>query len=162
MLRKIGEPTPPKGIKLALFRLPIYLYRLNLGFLLGNRFICLKHKGRVSGIMRETVLEVIDQNKTRGTIYSASGFGNKAQWFKNILSNPNVFIALKSRQRKAVVRVLSAEEAEQVLLRYVEVHPNSINVVARLSGYEMDGNRQDVCEFSRIVKIVEFTITPEV
>jgi hypothetical protein len=39
--------------------LPIYLYRLNLGLLLGHRFLLLVHRGRRSGLLRETVLEVI-------------------------------------------------------------------------------------------------------
>jgi hypothetical protein len=39
--------------------LPIYLYRLDLGWLLGHRFLMLVHQGRRSGLLRETVLEVI-------------------------------------------------------------------------------------------------------
>jgi hypothetical protein len=71
MLKKVGEPAPPKGLKLKLFRAPIYLYRLKLGFLLGERFIRLQHWGRVSGALKDTVIEVIDQDKTNGKIYSA-------------------------------------------------------------------------------------------
>ena len=46
MLTKIGEPAPPKGLKLKLFRAPLYFYRFKLGFLLGERFIryCLATK----------------------------------------------------------------------------------------------------------------------
>jgi hypothetical protein len=40
------------------FRLPIYLYRLDLGRLLGHRFLLLVHQGRRSGLLRETALEV--------------------------------------------------------------------------------------------------------
>ncbi|PLW66857.1 hypothetical protein [Pseudohalioglobus lutimaris] len=96
MLKKIGEPVPPKGIKLKLFRAPIYLYHLKLGFLLGERFIHLQHWGRVSGELKETVIEVIDQDKANGRIYSASGFGEKSQWFKNISKNSEVLITLKN------------------------------------------------------------------
>ena len=39
--------------------MPIYLYRLDLGRLLGHRFLLLVHRGRKSGLLRETVLEVI-------------------------------------------------------------------------------------------------------
>jgi len=63
MLRNIGGPAPPKGLKLKLFRVPLYIYRFKLGFLFGERFIQLKHWGRKSGNLKETVIEVIDQEK---------------------------------------------------------------------------------------------------
>jgi hypothetical protein len=49
---------PAGALKLAL-RLPIYLYRLNLGWLLGHRFLLFAHLRRKSGLLRDTVLEVI-------------------------------------------------------------------------------------------------------
>ena len=158
MLRKIGEPAPPVGLKLKLFRAPLYFYRFKLGFLLGERFIRLGHWGRKSGALKETVIEVIDQDKANRKLFSASGFGEKSQWFKNISVNDSVFITLRNTQYKATARVLSADEAKDVLLRYVKAHPKSIKAVAKLSGYDIDGSEQDVIDFSQIVKIVEFTL----
>lgn len=157
MLKKIGEPKPPSGLKLKLFRLPIYLYRWKLGFLLKERFILLQHRGRVSGQLKATVIEVIEQDKAGGKIYSASGFGDKSQWFKNIASNNAVIITMKNRQFNAMARVLPVKEAEKILLRYAKTHPRAIIGVARLSGYDMDGRKADVIEFSAIVKIIEFS-----
>ena len=158
MLKKIGEPAPPKGLKLKLFRAPRYFYHFKLGFLFGERFIHLKHWGRKSGQLKETVIEVIDQDKTNGVLYSASGFGTQSQWFKNISVNNAVFVTLRNTEFEASASVLSADEATEVLLRYVKVHPNSIKSVARLSGYEMDGSEKDVIAFSQIIKIVKFTL----
>ena len=158
MLKKIGEPAPPKGLKLKLFRAPRYFYHLKLGFLFGERFIHLKHWGRKSGQLKETVIEVIDQDKTNGTLYSASGFGEQSQWFKNISVNNAAFVTVKNTEFKAIASVLCADEATQILLRYAKAHPNSIKGVARLSGYEMDGSEKDVIAFSQIIKIVKFTL----
>jgi len=158
MLKKIGEPAPPKGLKLKLFRAPRYVYHLKLGFLFGERLIHLKHWGRKSGQLKETVIEVIDQDKINGTLYSASGFGEQSQWFKNISVNNAVFVTVKNTEFKATASVLSADEATQILLRYAKAHPNSIKSVARLSGYEMDGSEKDVIAFSQIIKIVKFTL----
>ena len=158
MLKKIGEPAPPKGLKLKLFRAPRYFYHLKLGFLFGERFIHLKHWGRKSGQLKETVIEVIDQDKTNGVLYSASGFGTQSQWFKNISVNNAVFVTLRNTEFEASASVLSADQATEVLLRYVKVHPNSIKSVARLSGYEMDGSEKDIIAFSQIIKIVKFTL----
>jgi hypothetical protein len=41
------------------FRLPIHLYRLDLGWLLGHRVLLLSHRGRKSGLIRATPLEVV-------------------------------------------------------------------------------------------------------
>ena len=158
MLKKIGEPAPPKGLKLKLFRAPRYVYHLKLGFLFGERLIHLKHWGRKSGQLKETVIEVIDQDKINGTLYSASGFGEQSQWFKNISVNNAVFVTVKNTEFKAIASVLCADEATQILLRYAKAHPNSIKGVARLSGYEMDGSEKDVIAFSQIIKIVKFTL----
>ena len=131
---------------------------MKLGFLFGERFIHLKHWGRKSGQLKETVIEVIDQDKTNGVLYSASGFGTQSQWFKNISVNNAVFVTLRNTEFEASASVLSADEATEVLLRYVKVHPNSIKSVARLSGYEMDGSEKDIIAFSQIIKIVKFTL----
>ena len=158
MLKKIGEPAPPKGLKLKLFRAPRYVYHMKLGFLFGERLIHLKHWGRKSGQLKETVIEVIDQDKTNRVLYSASGFGEQSQWFKNISVNTAVLVTVKNTEFKATASVLSADEATQILLRYAKAHPNSIKGVARLSGYEMDGSEKDVIAFSQIIKIVKFTL----
>jgi hypothetical protein len=60
------ESRPAETLKLAL-GLPIHLYRYNLGRLLGYRFLLLTHRGRKTGILHQTVLEVIlyDQPRKR-------------------------------------------------------------------------------------------------
>ena len=41
-----------------LFRVPIWLYRLHLGWLFGHRLLLLTHRGRTSGRIHQTLLEV--------------------------------------------------------------------------------------------------------
>ncbi len=157
MLEKIGEPAPPKGLALKLFRAPIWFYRSRLGFLLGERFMLLKHRGRKSGLLRDTVIEIIDQDKERGKIYAASGFGESSQWYKNICADKRVLLTIKNKEFSALARVLDPQGSERVLKTYARVHPRSIKGVAKLSGYRMDGSESDIIAFSRIVKIIEFS-----
>ncbi len=158
MLKKIGEPAPPTGFKLNLFRAPLYFYRLRLGFLFGERFVRLKHWGRVSGELKETVIEVIGQDKPAGKIFSASGFGDKSQWYQNIIANENVFVTLKNTEYRATARAVEEDKAREILFQYAEAHPKAMKGVARLSGYDMDGSESDIVEFSGIVKIIEFSL----
>src|SRR5690349_25004115 len=44
---------------IPIFKLPVFLYRLRLGWLLGKRFMQITHVGRHSGKVRRTVLAVL-------------------------------------------------------------------------------------------------------
>ncbi|MEO2169431.1 MAG: hypothetical protein ABGY42_15180 [bacterium] len=52
-MQRIREVRPPIGLKRLFFRLPIRLYQLRLGRLLGGRFVLLHHIGRKSGLARQ-------------------------------------------------------------------------------------------------------------
>jgi len=71
-------------------RLPICLYRLNLGWLLGHRFLLLVHRGRKSGLLRETVLEVILYEPAIRESVVVSAWGEKADWYRNVVATPTL------------------------------------------------------------------------
>jgi hypothetical protein len=66
-----------------LMRAPIWIYKVGAGAVLGSRLLMIEHIGRKSGALRYVVLEVVD-HPARNTYVIASGFGAKAQWFRNI------------------------------------------------------------------------------
>src|SRR5262249_48784206 len=49
----------PSPLLRKFFRAPGWLYRMRLGWLLGDRFVQLSHRGRSSGRVYRTVLEVV-------------------------------------------------------------------------------------------------------
>jgi hypothetical protein len=53
-----SKPKSSGALKLAL-RLPVHVYRLNLGWLLDHRMLLLIHRGRRSRLLRETVFETL-------------------------------------------------------------------------------------------------------
>ena len=69
-----GRSRPTGALRLA-FRLPIYLYRLGLGQLLGHRFMLLTHRGRRSGRVYQTALEVVRYDPSLRETVVASGWG---------------------------------------------------------------------------------------
>lgn len=106
-----------------LVRAPIWLYRMRAGALLGARMMMLEHIGRTSGARRYVVLEVVDRPGPDAVIV-ASGFGAKAQWFRNIAVNPQVRVWLGSHRPVAgVAHVLDQRSADQVLTDYRQRHP---------------------------------------
>lgn len=49
----------PSGMYRWLANAPRWFYRLSLGWLLGKRVVQLTHRGRTSGLVRQTILEVL-------------------------------------------------------------------------------------------------------
>jgi deazaflavin-dependent oxidoreductase (nitroreductase family) len=100
-----------------LMRAPIWIYKARAGALLTSRVLMLEHIGRKSGERRYVVLEVID-HPTPETFVVASGFGAKAQWFRNILANPRVRVYAGSHApAPATARVLDQHEADRMLAK---------------------------------------------
>lgn len=108
-----------------LMRAPIWLYKARAGALLGSRLLMLEHIGRKTGARRYVVLEVID-HPTPETYVIASGFGAKAQWFRNIQADPRVRVYAGSHPpRPATARVLGQQEADDALAAYRHRHPDA-------------------------------------
>jgi deazaflavin-dependent oxidoreductase (nitroreductase family) len=108
-----------------LVRAPIWLYRIRAGALFGQRMLMLEHIGRTSGARRYVVLEVVGRPNP-DTVVVASGFGAKAQWFRNVSVNPEVRVWLgRHRPAAAVAQVLDQQSVDQVLADYRAQHPKT-------------------------------------
>lgn len=106
-------------------RAPIMLYRARLGFLFGHRLLLLEHKGRLSGHLRTVVLEVVDR-PTPDSYIVASGFGGRAQWFRNVQREPQVRVSVSwQRHNPALAHVLDRQEASTALTAYASAHPKA-------------------------------------
>ncbi|HEX4059012.1 MAG TPA: nitroreductase family deazaflavin-dependent oxidoreductase [Galbitalea sp.] len=106
-------------------RSPIRLYKWHLGGMFGKRLLMLEHVGRTSGQPRYVVLEVVDRPAGGGAVV-VSGFGEKAQWYRNIVANPHVRLYQGShRPVDAIARQLSARDATASLHTYAETYPKA-------------------------------------
>ena len=149
-------PDPPRGLKAIPWRLPIWLYRLRLGWLMGHRFLLLVHKGRVSGKERRAVLEVIKYDRASNTHYVASGFGRKSDWYRNILKTPQVTIQSGGKQLAARAESLPPDQAQAVFADYVQRHPNAIKNLAKLVGYDIGDSEEEMMTFLELIPVVVF------
>lgn len=105
-------------------RAPIQLYRLGLGPLIGTRLVLLEHRGRRSGLPRTVVLEVIAIED--GAPVAVSGFGERAQWCRNVVADPDARAWWGTRAPRAVrvVRMTTARSRE-VLADYASKKPRA-------------------------------------
>jgi len=139
----------------ALIRAPIFLYRINFGFFLGNRFILLTHTGRKSGQPRQTVLEVVSYNKKTGTYYVAVAWRKKTDWYLNILQTSRVDVQVGNRQFEAEANQTSREEAERVLWEYAQKHPIALRELSSMMlGERLDPTRETCARIAEMIPLI--------
>jgi deazaflavin-dependent oxidoreductase (nitroreductase family) len=158
MVVKKTELKQPTGITRLFFRAPIWLYKLHLGWLLGNRALQLTHTGRVSGLPRQVVLEVVKHDPDNDTYYIAAAWGEKSDWVKNIRANPNVKVQVANRNNDMLAEQLTPEQGELTILDYAQRHPSAMTNLARYMGFELDGSEADFRELGRL--LLMFSLTP--
>ena len=128
----LERPLPAWGKRLG--RLPLLLYRLRLGRLLGHRFIVVVHRGRNSGRLYRTVVEVVRWDPARREATAASGWGESASWWRNLQAAPAVEVWLAGDRFRPKQRFLDLDERIEVLRGYAHDHPRAARLIGRLLG----------------------------
>jgi deazaflavin-dependent oxidoreductase (nitroreductase family) len=157
MPEKIFDPKPPRGLSRIIFRLPILLFRGHLGWLLGHRFVMLTHKGRISGQLHQTVLEIVRYDNQTGACIVASGWGEKSDWVKNISKDPKIVFQIKNKITKGIAKRLSPEESAKELDAYARLHPIAFQELTRFMGYQLDGSGEDIRAMGEMIPMFLFT-----
>lgn len=133
------------GVKLLrnrwFVRAPIHAFRARLGFLFGGRLLLLEHTGRTSGKPRYVALETVAR-PGRDTVIIASGFGERSQWYRNLLADPRCRVSIGTRYRTpALARPLEPAETAGVLADYRIRHPKAYR---KLSGIIEEATGQGI------------------
>lgn len=144
-------------LRLAL-KLPVVVYRLHLGFLLGERFLLLEHRGRRSGRLYRTVLEVVGFDDGEAVVMS--GWGRRAGWYRNVTAGGAFGVQVGRHRFAPEVRVLDVEEAAAALAGYERrnriVAPVIRRVLSRLAGFRYDGSPQARLRIVQALPLVGF------
>jgi deazaflavin-dependent oxidoreductase (nitroreductase family) len=144
MAKPLSDTDPSRGLLRIGLHMPVYLYRAKLGWLLGDRFLSLTTVGRKSGQPHQIVLEVVLHDKLSGTYYIASGWGEKADWFRNIQANPKVTVVVGSRRFEAQAVRVAPQETEHILLTYAKQHPYAARYLSGVLTGEKFHSPQDL------------------
>ena len=159
MPEKVKTLKPPVGISRFFYRLPIGLYRLGLGSLLGTRAVLLSHTGRNSGKERQVVLEVIRYDKKSGACVVAVGFGRDSDWFLNITKEPRINFTVGNTNRTGTAIRLDEIKAGRELVRYEKEHPKAWKELTRFMGYQLDGSKDDTHALGKMMPM--FILNPD-
>ena len=137
---------PPGPVLRIVLKAPNLLYRCNVGWLLGHRFVQIEHTGRRSGAHYDTVVEVLSWERGSGEVIIMSGWGPTADWYRNVRAGTPTAITFARRSYPVSHRDLREDEAVEVLRQYEErnrwMRPIIHRVLGRLSGKPYDGSEE--------------------
>jgi deazaflavin-dependent oxidoreductase (nitroreductase family) len=123
---------------------PLPLYRHGWGWLLGHRVLQLTHRGRQTGRLRRTVLEVMRYDPMTGEAVVMSGSGPTTHWLRNIQANEELEVSIGRAFFAGTYRLLPAAEAIEVLADYehrnVLLRPLVRAVLSGIGGGRFDGS----------------------
>lgn len=133
---------PPPALVKLLARLPLRLYDLRLGRLLGHRFLVVTHRGRRSGRTYRTMLEVVRWSPASREAVVAAGWGERASWYQNLRAASAEEILIADERFVPAQRFLDLEERVEALRAYRQTHPLGTRVLGGLLGVGVNDNLQ--------------------
>jgi deazaflavin-dependent oxidoreductase (nitroreductase family) len=122
-----------------LLRAPAWLYRHDLGWLLGRRALLLVHRGRTSGRVYATVLEVVRYDPATHESVVVAALGARADWYRNIQAQPAIEVRTGRERYQPRVRELPPEEHFAVVDAYVRGLPFFVRPLVRKLGFDVAG-----------------------
>jgi deazaflavin-dependent oxidoreductase (nitroreductase family) len=122
----------------------VALYSARAGWLLGHRFLLVRHRGRRSHRLYGTVLEVAEWRPAAREAVVMSGFGHRSEWYRNVLAGQAVEVQIARLRFTPTVRPLGSDEAVGVLADYERRNrlaaPLVRAVLSKLAGFRYDGS----------------------
>ena len=134
----------PYGIYRLLANAPRWFYRLGLGWVLGKRVVQITHRGRKSGLLRRTILEVLSYDSQTHEVLIVSGWEGKTDWYRNIQQEPALEVRIGRVHYRPVQEFLSPQETAQLILTLFRQHPREVRFVGPLLGIDLDAEEADL------------------
>ena len=138
------------------FKIPRWMYDVHLGWIFAHRVLLLTHRGRKSGLLHETALEVIRYDRHSRTSVVISAWGERSDWFRNIRHSPALQIETGGRRYVPEQRILTTDEAVRELETYTEQHPWAAKILERVFGFQITAGDAQRRAFAATVRMVAF------
>ena len=149
-----GNQKAPSFL-IPIFKLPVFLYRLHLGWLLGKRFMQISHIGRRSGKVHRTILAVLRFDSKTKEIYAVSAWKG-SDWYFNIHANPALQVETGFVRYVPVQRTLSPEEITTTFMEYRQKHPFFSRMICRIPGWKWDSTYDEFLDLAKTLRGVAF------
>lgn len=131
----LGLRRTPGRLALAVFRLPLVLYRHGLGRLLGHTFMLLVHAGRRTGQPHLMTAMVLRWDPTTREVVILAGWGPRSDWVRNLRARPALRVEVGRESFTPQHRWLAEDEAVEVARAFLRRHPYRSRLIARILGW---------------------------
>ena len=158
MNKELLSRDKPKGVMRWFLRVPIWLYRMRLGWMMSNRFIMLHHTGRKTGKTRYAVVEVVHFDRENNIYTIASGWGKKSDWYQNIIKKPDIVVSTYKGIKKANALVLPAGAGEDALRDYARRNPTAYRMLMKTILGSESADAVEVSKAARMLPMMEIHI----
>jgi deazaflavin-dependent oxidoreductase (nitroreductase family) len=130
------EKRPDRLLKFF-FKIPVWLHKIGLGGwerLVGAQWMFITTRGRKTGKLRNVMVDVMDYDKVTDTYYIEAAYGVRADWYKNMQSNPVFEAQVGRRKFKARADTLSTEVTSEMLVQFYRRKPAYTRSVMAIVG----------------------------
>jgi deazaflavin-dependent oxidoreductase (nitroreductase family) len=131
----LGLREAPGRLTLAVFRMPLRLYRRGWGWMLGRTFLMLDHIGRKTGESHDTVAMVLSDDADTGELVICSAWGPEADWTRNLQAGPAREVRVGHERFVPEHRFLSEDEAVAVAVAFRRRHPYRLRLLSTVLGW---------------------------
>lgn len=156
-LRSIRHKSDKRApaLMLPIFKSPLFLYQLGLGWMLGRRFMLLTHIGRRSGRVRRTILAVLRFDPQTKEIMAISAW-SASDWYLNIQASPALEVETGRTRYVPQQRTLTPEEIASLFDAYRDNHPIFSRIVCQIPGWKWNSSHEEFLELARTLRGVAF------
>lgn len=154
------DKRPGKFLKFF-FKVPIWMYKIGFGGFerwFGAQWMLITHIGRKTGKRYESMVDVMDYDKTTDTYYVEAAYGARADWYKNIQSSAVFEARVGRRKFKACAGALSTEGASDMLVQFYRSKPAYTRSVMAMAGVKFK-DENDLRELGK--KVTLLAVKPE-
>ena len=131
----LGLRGQPGRLALAVFRLPLGLYRRGGGWLLGQTFLVFAARRAHDGRRYETAAMVLTYERATGEAAICSAWGPNTDWIRNLRIAPAVEVRLGRQSFVPEQRFLTDDEAMAVASEFRRRHPHRLRLLSRVLGW---------------------------
>jgi deazaflavin-dependent oxidoreductase (nitroreductase family) len=148
---------PSSGWRKAMFKWPVQLWRLGLAPIIGHHMVLINHTGRKTGLIRRTMTEL---HVVKGKKYAPSGFGRRAQWYRNIEADPRVTIQTAEGAESVIARRVTDDD-ELLAVMDLDDPLNQIMLKSFLATLEIEPTPEDILAKKERIYYLRFDPTDE-
>jgi len=128
------------------------MYAAGLGPFIGRIILLLTNRGRRTGKRRVTPLQY---EEIEGVIYVGSARGQQADWFRNILADPQVEVRVKDRYFQGMARPLTdPRRIADYLETRLQRHPRMVGAMMRMHKLPARPTRSQLEELAAHLAVV--------